>query len=263
MFRRSLVIVAGAALVVPLAQTGALAQGPFPRYHVVKQGETLWRISERFLTAFYEHHKVGYRPPNDAAIANEVKQIQHLNRDKLGANGDQIHPGQRLELAPTQWDIPDGDAGWFRGAWGCNNTTAPTGGHAPFSGLTLTAHLNKAPADRRIEPVVLTIRNTSDRKRKLTVEAPTAQFFSDAHTTTALLTPGVLLRSEVALDPGDVTHVATHASPFVCGDVPALDNRLEPGRYRMAVSLEWRTAHRHGSWVGSKDAVRVVARQPV
>jgi len=263
MLRRSLVILAAAAVLAPLAQTSAWGEEQWPRYHVVKQGDTLWSISEHFLTTYYEHHKVGSHAPDDAAIANEVKQIQHVNADKLGATGDRIHPGQRLELAPTQWDIPDGDVGWYRGPYGCDNTTAPTGGHAPFSGLTLTAHLQKGPVDRRKEWVVLTIRNDSDRTRKLTVDAPEAQLVSGAQPRTAVLIPGLLLRSDLDLAPGDTAHVSTLVAPFVCGDVPALDDRLASGNYRMVVSLAWQTAHRHGSWVGSKDAVRVVGRQPV
>lgn len=263
MFRRSLVILAGAALVAPFAQTSAWADEQWPRFHVVKQGESLWSISQHFLTTYYEHHQVGNRPPDNAAIQDEVKQIQHLNKDELGAGADQIHPGQRLELASTQWDIPDGDAGWFRGAYGCDNEAAPAGGRAPFPGLSLTAHLKNPPADRRTDAVVLTIRNTSNRTRKLTAIDPTAQLFSSAYSRTALLTAGVLYRADLELDPGEVAHLNTTVSPFVCGDVPALDKRLEPGDYRMVVSLEWQTASRHGSWLGSADSVRVVARQPV
>jgi hypothetical protein len=60
------------------------------------------------LTRGFLERATGHEPSN-LVTSNEVRQMRRLNKDKLHGS-DRIYAGERLSLAPTYWDVPDGRA---------------------------------------------------------------------------------------------------------------------------------------------------------
>ncbi len=73
------------------AQPDAKQPLPHARHHVVRAGETLWRIAEEALPADAPMGKV----------AASTQAIYQLNRQLIGTDPDVIHPGLRLRLPTT------------------------------------------------------------------------------------------------------------------------------------------------------------------
>lgn len=74
----------------------ARASAQPPRFHTVKDGESLWAIADRLLAA-----KASYSEVDQA-----WRRIYRSNRPVIGPNPDLIHPGERLRLPPLPGSSP-------------------------------------------------------------------------------------------------------------------------------------------------------------
>ena len=234
----------------PIASAGNTAV-KYPAYHRVQQGESMWSIAHDFLVRATGHE------PADKVTNNEVRQMRRLNRDTLHGS-DQIYPGQRLALAPSSWDVPDGKDGWGTGFTWCTNDTLPAHPSAPHRGLTLHVRLLEPPADKRSEPVRLVIHNGSDQTRRFTTQVEHGLLLADVSSAGAVMHSDGIGVAQWKLAPGETQHVDGRVASFVCGDTRYLDRRLPAGRYRLYGLLHWGASDHDGEWMTPPLEVRVV-----
>src|SRR4051812_21773343 len=119
--RRLLIAVAVlAATLTPATFVGAAPREKchFPAQHTARSGESLWTIADDFLDRVHQECDTRSEP-TDRAVDNEVSQIRKLNRDELAGQHGQIYAGQRLLLANSIWEVPDGKPGWGTGYTAC------------------------------------------------------------------------------------------------------------------------------------------------
>lgn len=246
----SLVTLALSATTLPSYAGGETVR--YPAYHRVQQGESMWSIARDFLL-----RATGHEPRNDV-VSSEVRQMRRLNRDELGGS-DRIYPGQRLLLAPTTWDVPDGKDGWGTGFTWCTNDRLPAHASAPHHGLKLHVRLLKPPVDRRSEPIRLVIRNRSDHTRRFSTQLEHGLLRPKDGSATAVMHTDAIGVGEWKLRPGERMHVDGWVSSFVCGDTRYLDRRLSPGVYRLYGIAVWRSTRRATDrWVSPARTVRLV-----
>ena len=251
-----------AFVVVSLIAVSFIAPGPasyadnnkavkYPAYHRVQQGESMWSIAHDFLV------RATGKEPTDRVTNNEVRQMRRLNRDTLHGS-DQIHAGQRLALAPSTWDVPDGEDGWGTGFTWCTNDTLPAHSSAPHRGLTLHVKLLQPPVDKRSEPVRLVMHNDSDHARSFTTQVEHGLLLSPSNRASAVMHSDGIGVAEWKIPPGESRHVDGRVASFVCGDTRYLNRRLPAGRYRLHGLLHWGTSDRDGEWMTPALDVRVV-----
>lgn len=241
------------ALVAPEPATFADGEAVnYPAYDGVQQGESMWSIARDFLVRAAGHE------PSDLVTSNEVRQMRRLNRDMLHGS-DRIYPGERLLLAPSIWDVPDGEDGWGTGFTWCTNDRLPAHPSAPHKGLKLHVRLLKPPVDARSEPVRLVIRNRSEHARRFSTQLEHGLLVPTDGSATGVMHSDGIGVGEWKLRPGQSMHIDGRASAFVCGDTRYLDRRLPPGRYQLHGVAVWRATGRSTSWwVSSPSRVRVV-----
>ena len=241
-----------AVLVVPA--TASYSDGDpvkYPAYHRVQQGESMWTIARDFLERATGH------VPDDPVVNNEVRQMRRLNRDTLHGS-DQVYPGQRLLLAPSNWDVPDGKDGWGTGFTSCTNKSLPTRQPSQPGGLDFRVRLLHPPVDGWSEPIRLVIENRSDRTRRIGVGFENGLLVSQDGSPTAVMRDDDGATYLAKIPPGKKRHVDARVAAFTCGDTRFLKQRLDPGRYRLYGDVGWRTAHRHGALAPGPRVVRVV-----
>ena len=251
--RSTIVVALAVALVTPVP--AAYADGEavkYPAYHRVQQRESMWSIAHDFLVRAAGHE------PSDLVTSNEVRQMRRLNRDKLHGS-DRIYAGERLLLAPSIWDVPDGKDGWGAGFTWCTNDRLPVRTSAPRKGLTLHVRLLKPPVDRRSEPVRLVIRNRSEHARRFSTQLEHGLLVPTDGSATGVMHSDDIGVGEWKLRPGESMHIDGRASAFVCGDTRYLDRQLPPGRYQLHGIAVWRATGRSTSWwVSPPRRARVV-----
>ena len=224
----------------------------YPAYHRVQQGESMWAIAHDFLV-----RATGHEPLN-LVTSHEVQQMRRLNRDTLHSS-DRIYAGQRLLLAPTNWDVPDGKDGWGTGFTSCANERPDMRARAPHAGLTLHTRLLKRPANRRYEPVRLVMHNNSDRTRRFSTQLEHGLLVPSDGSATAVVRTDTIGVSAWKLRPGETRHVDGRVAAFVCGDTSYLDRPLGAGKYKLYGIAVWYASNRvTREWVSSARQVRVV-----
>lgn len=264
MRRSAAAALAAIAAVAPLLVTVPAQARParalrFPAHHTVQDGEWLWQISRDFLTRFYAEFDYRVPAPSERAIGNEVRQIRRLNRDALRGQGDTVYPGQRLLLARTAFDVPDGKDGWGTGFTVCTGDAVPRHSRTPYDDLSVSIRLVDAPVDRRHEHAVITLRNDGTHPRHLTTQLEHAALVSpDGRTRGAVVLSDAIGVAARTLAPQEAQHIRVSVDAFTCGDVRVLSRRLPAGRYRLVGFLHWSAGrHRDGDWVTAPRGVRV------
>jgi hypothetical protein len=261
---RYLVITSALLLSAVGLPAGVAASAPaghveFPAYHTVRSGETLSGIAYEFLhDAYADFPDTSDNPPTDRQVANEVRQIRVLNRDELAAQDGFIRPGDRLLLAPSYWDVPDGRRGWSTGFSWCENAKPDGRNRAPFAGLELTVRLRDAPMDHRTERVVLVAHNTSDRDRTFWTDSlgEHAQLVDGDGHRTAVHQSDAISQRQWAVAAHSTQRLVVHVTVVRCGDTRFLDDRFANGRYRLVGTLDWSAGDRRGQWRAARE-VRV------
>jgi hypothetical protein len=253
----------GSAVVVASVVVALVAPAPiasakskpvkYPAYHRVQQDESMWSIARAFLVRVMGHE------PTNLVTSNEVRQMRRLNRDTLHGS-DQIYSGQRLLLAPTSWDVPDGKVGWGTGFTWCTNEDRTIDGSAPAPGLTLRVRLVHPPVDHRSEKVRFTIHNGSDQTRKFSTQQENGFLIRADGSPTAVVHSDAIGVREWSIPPGETRHIDGQVWSFDCGDTRYLDRPVPPGRYDMYGATIWggpRGGDR-GQWLSPTREVRVV-----
>lgn len=223
----------------------------YPAHHRVQQGESMWTIARDFL-----ERATGAAPTN-LVVSHEVRQMRRLNRDSLHGS-DQIRPGERLLLAPTTWDVPDGKDGWGTGFTSCSDSTLSAHQSPPPRALDFRVRLLNPPVDRRSEPIRLVIENRSDRTHRLSVGFENGLLVPEDRTPTAVMSDDVGAVYMATIPPGKKRHVDARVVAFTCGDTRFLKRRLDPGHYQLSGDVTWRIGHRHGDFAPGPRDVRVV-----
>jgi hypothetical protein len=263
--RRLLTVVAAAGLaagtLVPAADAGPTRHRPvhFPAHHTVRDGEWLWSIARHFMNRVADDYD-DVDPPTKRAIAHEVEQIRTLNRDELDGQHGQVYPGQRLLLAESSWDVPDGKAGWGTGFTWCTNERPPRHSRAPYGDMSVTVHLAHPPlTSGRTERAVIVVTNDSDRTRRFDVQRGRGLLLDDDGRAVGGVVYGdAIAVSPWTLGPHSRGRLAVRVRAKTCGDVPELDHRVAPGHYRMFGVFHWGTRdNRDGDWASPANRVRV------
>lgn len=239
------------ALMTPAPPSDAEQQVSYPAYHTVAKGESLHGIANNFL------RRATGKSPSDRAVRNEMRQIKVLNRKTLHGS-DQVQSGQRLELAPSQGDLPDGKPGWSTGFVWCKNERAPAGHSAPAAGLTFRVHLPKPPISRKEQTIRLSFHNASDRTQSFETQTEHGLLVSDSHPASAVMFSDGIRVDDWMLAPGETRRLDASVAAFVCGDTRYLNHRLPAGRYTLYGSTPWTTSKAQGRWVTEPVAVSVV-----
>lgn len=250
-----------AGLLAPAAIVEAAPQRAthFPAHHTVQSGEWLWSIARHFLNRIWDEYD--YRgEPSNAAIDSEVAQIRTLNRDELRGQHGQVYPGQRLLLANSVWDVPDGKAGWGTGFTWCDNELPPRHSRAPYDGMSLSVHLADPPlTSGSREKAVLRVTNHSDRTRRFSVQLERALLVDeDGRAVVGVIHTDAIGVATWSMKPGSRSRLVARMRVKTCGDVPALDRRVPPGQYRLYGVFHWSTKHRSHDWASPANTVRVV-----
>lgn len=249
----AVVAVALVALVAPAPVASADGRPvTYPAYHRVQHGESMWSIAHDFLV------RASGKEPTNLTTSHEVEQMRRLNRDKLRGS-DQIYAGERLLLAPTIWDVPDGKDGWGTGFTWCTNEARSIDGSSPYPGLTLHLRLLKPPVDRRSEPIRFVIHNGSGRTRKFSTQQEHGELLLADGSASAVVHSDAIGVREWTLRPGTTRHVDGQVWSFACGDTRYLDRRLPSGHYQFYGVVWWgRPDKVAGQWLTSTRTVRVV-----
>jgi hypothetical protein len=253
-----------AGALVPAADAGSRGQRSvqFPAHHTVRQGEWLWSIARHFMNHVYADYRHGH-DPSRRAIAHEVDQIRVLNRDELAGQHGQVYPGQRLLLANSFWDVPDGKAGWGTGFTACTNERPPRRSRAPYDGMSVTVHLAHPPlASGRTERAVLVVTNDSDQRRRMSVQLTRGLLLDhDGRAVGGVIYTDAIGVTEVTIKPHSRARLVAPVRAETCGDVPSLDRRVEPGHYRLYGVFRWGArSGRDGVWASPANRIRVVRR---
>jgi len=184
--------------------------------------------------------------------------MRRLNRDTLHGS-DQVQPGQRLSLAPTQWDVPDGDRRWSDGPNYCHNQRLPEHSSAPAPGVELRVKLLNPPLDTKFERIRLVVHNRSEHRRRFELTAGNGMLVPANSSATAVMTTGVLLGRLLDIPAGESRHVDASVATFVCGDTQYLNHRLPDASYQLHGMADWRlkSGGRLHGWVTPPRNVRV------
>lgn len=267
--RRLLITVA--VLAGSLAPAGLVEAAPvqaaehqacdFPVHHTVQSGESLWRVSQDFLKRFHDQCAAGDEPSN-RAIDDEVAQVRRLNRDELRGQHGQVYPGQRLLLAPSVWDVPDGKPGWGSGFTYCTNELPPRHNRAPFDGMSLSVHLMDGPLTSGAHAkVVLVITNSSDRSRKFDVQLGRGLLLDrDGNAVGSVNYSDAISSSTWTVEGHSRARLTASVRAKTCGDTRFLDRRVPPGHYQLYGVFHWGMQHRSSDWASPPDGIRVVRR---
>jgi hypothetical protein len=250
------------ATALPVGAAPRAAGGiEYPAYHRVQPGETFRSIAEDFIHAFNRQVHVddaSSAPRTERQVRNEVRQIKILNRDKLSRHPGVLWAGERLLLAPSYWDVPDGRRGWGTGYSWCANERAVGRNRAPFAGLELSVRLRDAPIDHRTERAVLTVRNSADRDRMFWTDSlgEFAQLVDDEGRRTAVYHSDAIAQRGWTVAAHSTERLVVHVTVVRCGDTRFLNDRFGNGRYRLLGTLHWSAGDRRGHW-RARDEVRV------
>ena len=249
-----------ALMSVAVAQAGSHRALQFPAHHTVRQGEWLWSIARHFMNRAYD--QLGDRQgPTQRAIAHEVDQIRALNRDELAGQHGQVYPGQRLLLAQSSWDVPDGKAGWGTGFTWCINEQPPDRSAPPYPGLSMAVRLKNPPlTSGRTEQAVLAVTNASDHSRRFSVQLTRGLLLDHGgRAVGGVVYTDAIGVTEVTVKPHTRIRLAARVRAETCGDVPVLDRRVDAGHYRMYGVFRWGTqSGRDGEWASPANRIRVV-----
>ena len=266
--RRTSLVVAVVAMAAGALAPGGVARAgghrtvQFPAHHTVQSGEWLWSIARQFMNRAYDD-RGDRHGPTQRAIAHEVDQIRVLNRDELAGQHGQVYPGQRLLLAESSWDVPDGKAGWGTGFTWCTNERPPAHSRAPYSGLSMAVRPAHPPVTSgRTEQAVLTVTNGSDHRRGFSVQLTRGLLLDhDGRAVGGVVYTDAIGVNEITIEPHSRVRLAARVRATTCGDVPALDRRVAPGHYRLYGVFRWGTqSGRDGEWASPANRIRVVRR---
>jgi hypothetical protein len=200
--------------------------------------------------------------PSRRAIADEVAQIKKLNRDELAGQHGQVYPGERLLLANSSWDVPDGKPGWGTGFTYCTNERPPRHSRAPYDGMSLAVHVKDGPlTSGSREKAVLVVTNRSDRERRFTLQLERALLLDrDGHAVVGVIYSDAIGVGSWKMEPHSRSRLPVGMRVKTCGDVRVLDRRVPPGHYELYGVVHWGTKHRSGDWASPANPVRVVRR---
>jgi hypothetical protein len=252
-------VVAGFLAPAALVEAAPYRAIQFPAHHTVKSGEWLWSIARQFLNRVDdEYDQPG--EPSKQAIDNEVAQIRKLNRDELAGQHGQVYPGQRLLLANSVWDVPDGTPGWGAGFSWCTNGTPPVHSRAPFDDMSLSVQPRHPPLTSGTrEKVMLAVTNHSDRTRRFNVQLERAVMVDrDGRGVVGVIHSDAIGVAIWKMDPHSRSYLPVQMRVKTCGDVPELDRPVSPGHYRLYGVFRWDTKHRGHTWASAANDVRVV-----
>ena len=233
----------------------------FPAHHTVQSGESLWSIARDFLNL--QHGDCDYRGvTTDRAVSNEVTQIKKLNHDELDGQHGQVAPGQRLLLAPSYWDVPDGKPGWGTGFTYCTNERPPSHNRAPYDGFSLSVHLADPPlTSGHHEKVVLVVTNHTDRDREFSVQLGRGLLLDDAgHAVGSVIYSDAIGVTTLTVEAHSRAKLAAQVRAKTCGDTRFLDRRVPPGHYDLYGVFHWGTQQRSHDWASAANTIRVVRR---
>jgi hypothetical protein len=261
--RRLVVVVTAVALAAPAALLQAAVASPsragvtYPAYATVRHGNTLWSIARDFLGRAQD----GRVTP--VMTKHEVQQIEVLNRDRI-KDADRIYAGERLLLAPSSSDLPDGRDGWRLASARCRQSPFPTNTSTPGRDWTFRIRVPDPPVEARryarSEPVELLVRNGADRARGIDIQDGRAQLFdADGRPHGGIVWTDVKTASGGLIEPGQTLRMnVVSVTAYGCGDTRYLSRPLPSGRYNLYGFVHWFSSKGDGLWVSAPNKVRVV-----